>query len=227
MLLVIAIILVGACGSAAPSPSPSTIPVTTPEAAWAAVVRAEPRFSTILPKDPQLIGQSAWYEVQPASGVGAFVVQVTVGWGDCQAGCIDRHIWTIAVLPDGTFNLVTQEGPPVPAGVLPDGGAFPTGMTLSVTAGPVCPVESNPPDPACAPRPVVGALIVVKDVNGATVAEGRTGLLGTVDLAVSPGVYTVEAAPVEGLLGTPALTSVTVTDGLRALVDLSYDTGIR
>ncbi len=220
-----------ACGSAtavSPAPSPvSSILVTTPQAAWAAVVVAEPRFGGIAPKDPTLIGQSAWYEVQPASGVGAFVALVTVGWGDCQAGCIDRHLWTVAVLPDGTASLVSQDGPPVPAGELPGLGAFPTGMTVVATAAPVCPVESNPPDPACAARPVAGATIAIKDSSGATAAEGRTGLTGAVDLAVSPGIYTVEARPVEGLMGTPDPVSVTVTDGLRAIVELGYDTGIR
>ncbi len=49
--------------------------VTTPDAAVAAVIAAEPRFAGIGPKDPQLIGQSKWYEVAPASGVGAFVVE--------------------------------------------------------------------------------------------------------------------------------------------------------
>jgi hypothetical protein len=228
--------VVMACGSAASgsppptSPSPSPIGSTfvdTPEAAWAAVVAHEPRFGGIARKDPQLIGQSAWYEVQPASGVGAFVVRVTVGWGDCQAGCINRHVWTIAVLPDGTINFVGEEGPSVPVDILVGLGALATGMTIVATSGPGCPVESNPPDPACAPGPVVGAKVVVKDGKGVVVAEGTTGLTGTLDLAVSPGLYTVEASPVEGLVGTPELKSVNVTDGARAIVDLGYDTGIR
>lgn len=228
----------GSAGSGSPSPtgpspsSPSPIPsgldlVTTPEAAWAAVLVAEPRFAGIEPTKPELIGQSAWYEIQPTSGVGAFVVRVTVGWGDCPAGCINRHVWTIAVLPDGNFNLVTEEGPPVPVEVLVGLRAFPMGMTVVATSGPVCPVESNPPDPQCAPRPVVGAMIVVKDGSGSIVAEGTTGLTGTVDLAVSPGLYTVEASPVEGLLGTPDPRSINVTESARATVALGYNTGIR
>jgi hypothetical protein len=54
-----------------------------------------------------------------ASGVGAFVVSVRVGWGDCQAGCIDEHSWVYAVAPDGTVTVQSEEGPPVPAEAWP------------------------------------------------------------------------------------------------------------
>ena len=131
-------LLVGACSSAGSSPGSSSTPsaspsesgapgaggsVTTPDEAVAAVVAAEPRFAGIGPKDPQLIGQSQWYEVAPASGVGAFVVRMTIGWGDCQAGCIEKHTWTYAVAPDGGVRLIAEDGSPVPSGELPDGSA--------------------------------------------------------------------------------------------------------
>ena len=96
-------------------------PVTTPEQAWAAVVAAEPRFADVQPLDPDLIGQSAWYEVQPASGVGAYIVTITIGWGDCQAGCIDEHTWQYAVGPDGTVTLQSESGDSVPPDAFPDG----------------------------------------------------------------------------------------------------------
>jgi len=132
-----AVAVLSACsaagGSAVPSSDPSltisplpveTAPaggtVTTPEAAVAAVIAAEPRFTGIQPLDPNLIGQSAWYEVTPASGVGAFLVEITVGWGDCQAGCIDKHMWTYAVAPDGTVTLQEESGDAVPADAYPN-----------------------------------------------------------------------------------------------------------
>jgi hypothetical protein len=108
-------------GSAAPS-APAGGPVTTPEQAWAAVVAVEPRFANIGPLDPDLIGQSAWYEIEPASGVGAFIVSVTVGWGDCPAGCIDQHTWQYAVGPDGTVTLQSESGPQPPPDAFPDSG---------------------------------------------------------------------------------------------------------
>jgi len=106
------------------SPAPSfelVGPVTTPEQAWAAVVAAEPRFADVQPLDPDLIGQSAWYEVEPASGVGAYIVTITIGWGDCQAGCIDEHTWQYAVGPDGTVTLQSESGDSVPPDAFPDG----------------------------------------------------------------------------------------------------------
>ena len=111
--------------SAEPLPSgaaslPPGATVDTPEAAWAAVVATEPRFAGIQPLDPELIGQSAWYEVMPASGVGAFIVRVTVGWGDCPAGCIDQHTWQFAVAPDGTVTLQSEEGDSPPPDAFPD-----------------------------------------------------------------------------------------------------------
>ncbi len=87
----------GAAGPASTPPAASTPPTATPAAtatpggaalteaeAVARVLAQDPRFSGIRPTDPDLIGQSAWYEVSPA--VVGWRVVVTIGWGDCQAG---------------------------------------------------------------------------------------------------------------------------------------------
>ena len=47
----------------------------------AAIVAVEPRFAGIGPVNPDLVGQAAWYDAKPASGVGAFVVTIQVGGG--------------------------------------------------------------------------------------------------------------------------------------------------
>lgn len=229
-LFAFTVILIACSGSAAsqqPSPSPAPVaspsgpplPITTPEAAMAAIVAAEPRFAGIGPKDPELIGQSAWYEARPASGVGAFVVMIQMGWGDCQAGCIERHTWTYAVAPDGTVTLLSEAGDPVPT----DGA---TGITGHASAGPTCPVE-QPGDPACAPRPVAGAVVVVTDASGAEVGKATTLPDGSFAIELPPGDYSVQAGPVEGVMSAPAVVAVTVQAGSLALVDLQYDTGIR
>jgi hypothetical protein len=207
--------------------------VISGEEAVAAVVAIEPRFGGIQPRDSNLIGQSAWSEVAPASGVGAFVVRMTVGWGDCPSGCIDQHMWTYAVAPDGTVTLQAEAGPPVPndawpapgAGASGDGTAD-TGVAIEAVAGPVCPVE-RPNDPACAPRPVPNATIHVLDASGREVATGVTGEDGAAAIAVPPGEYEVRADAVEGLMGTPAAVDITVGDGGFTPLRLEYDTGIR
>ncbi len=231
--LVLVLVLVGIAGCAAPStaasPTPLPVSVTTPEAALAQVIRADKRLTGIAPRNPDAIGQSTWYEVVPASGVGAFIVTVRIGWGDCPAGCIDEHVWHYAVAPDGAVSVVSETGPTVPDEVWPspNGAAQKTGIGGAVTAGPVCPVEKNPPDPACAPRPVVGAILIFRDAGGTEVARVTTAADGTFFAELPGGFYVVVPQPAKGLLGTPEPQSVTVAEGTAERLDLSYDTGIR
>ena len=228
------LVLLAACGGAGdtdpptPTPTQSVGPVTTPEAAVAAVIAHEPRLSGIGPLDLDLIGQSSWYEVMPASGVGAFLVSVRVGWGDCPAGCINEHSWVYAVGPDGSVTLQSEGGDPVPPDAWPSpGGDGRTGVRIAALAGPVCPVETVPPDPACAPTPVPGALVVVRDAAGAEVTTVTLGDDGTAVVELPAGAYVLDAQPVEGLMGDPGPVSVTVIDGVATPVELGYDTGIR
>jgi hypothetical protein len=125
LLLISAALLVACCaaGSGASQPPADGGPVNTEDQAVARVVAREPRLAGIQKRDPEMIGQSNWYEVTPASGVGAFIVTVRVGWGDCQAGCIDEHTWVYAVLPDGTVNLQSDGGGEVPDAAWPSTGA--------------------------------------------------------------------------------------------------------
>jgi hypothetical protein len=102
-----------------------------------------------------------------------------------------------------------------------------TGIAITAAAGPTCPVERVPPDPACAPRPVAGATILVLDEQGKTVATVVTGADGTVLVALPAGDYVLQPQPVEGLMGTAEQVSVTVVDGSATPAVLAYDTGIR
>lgn len=218
----------GAGGSSAPTPTPTQGPVTTPEEAIAAVIAREPRLTGIGPLDPELIGQASWYEVTPASGVGAYLVAVRVGWGDCPAGCINEHSWVYAVMSDGTVNLQSEGGDVVPPDAWPSpGGDGRTGLLITATAGPTCPVETVPPDPACAPRPVAGAVVVIRDETGLEVARVTLDATGFAMVEVPAGGYVAEPQPVEGYMGTAGPVSVTVVDGMATPVELGYDTGIR
>ena len=106
-------------------------------------------------------------------------------------------------------------------------GAPNTGISGSVTAGPVCPVEKIPPDPSCAPRPVPGATIVIRDASGAQVAAAVSGADGAFVAAVPPGNYIIDPRPVPGLMGTAPQQSASVASGSVTVVELEYDTGIR
>jgi hypothetical protein len=156
------------------------------------------------------------------------VVSVIVGWGDCQAGCIDEHSWVFAVGPDGAVSVVSERGKPVPANAWPSPfGAGRTGIGGVAVAGPVCPVETVPPDPACAPRPVANATLVIRDAGGSEVARVVTAVDGSFFVELPAGEYLVEPQPVEGLLGTAGSQSVSVVDGSAATIQLDFDTGIR
>jgi hypothetical protein len=96
-----------------PPTTPREVPLAQAEAV-ARVLAQDPHFAGVGPQDPNLIGQSAWYEVSPA--LVGWRVTVTIGWGDCQAGCIARHTWVYDVDPAGTVTLVEERGDPLPDG---------------------------------------------------------------------------------------------------------------
>ena len=235
LLLISAVLLVAGCaaGAGASQPAPSDGgPITTEDQAVARVVAHEPRLAGITKRDPEMIGQANWYEVTPASGVGAFIVTVRLGWGDCQAGCIDEHTWVYAVLPDGTVNLQSDGGGEVPAAAWPSpgagGDAGRTGILVTAVAGPVCPVERLPPDPACAPRPVPGALIDIVDANGQRVGRQETDASGTSFFDLPPGAYVVTVADTgEPFMGIPEPQTVALEAGAVATATVTFDTGIR
>ncbi len=114
-----------------------------------------------------------------------------------------------------------------PAGAPIATGVPGTGVVITAQAGPTCPVERVPPDPACAPRPVAGATVDILDMRGGIVATVVTDAAGTVQLLLAPGDYVVQGRAVNGLMGTAPPVNVTVADGALAPVVLAYDTGIR
>jgi len=127
---------------------------------------------------------------------------------------------------------VSPSASPAPSAVpspAPSGNPGSGSATLDVTldAGPVCPVQRDPPDPACAPRAVPNATIVVRDAGATEVARATSDPTGHVRLALPAGSYTVEALPVQGLMGTPSPAPVTVAATGVTLLELTYDTGIR
>ena len=205
--------LLAACGSL---PGGSGTPLTEAQAVQL-VLRQDARFAGIRPADPDLIGQSAWYEV--AATENGWQVQVRIGWGDCPAGCINQHRWVYAVTREGDVSLVSEEGdPPLAA----------TGVRGIALAGPTCPVETVPADPACAGRPVEGAVIVALGDAGVEVARATTGADGTFTISLAPGSYRLVPQPVEGLMGTATEQHVGVAAGEpMGELTFAYDTGIR
>ena len=197
----------------------------------AAVQAQAPLFDDFGPKRKDMVGQDRWWEAVPRAGStppAGWTVTFTAGWGDCPAGCIDHHSWTWTVTGDGTVTFVSEEGSPLTPEILAGlhANAKVPGAGGLVTAGPTCPVE-RPGDPACAPRMVAGAVLLVRDGGGAEVARVTTDASGLFRFSLQPGDYTLEPQPVEGLMGTAQPMPFTVTEGTLTWLDVAYDTGIR
>lgn len=98
--------------SARPTPTPIAAPATTPAEAAALVIATNPIFQGATELSPDIIGASKYWVATPnATG---HTIEMTVGWGDCPAGCIDKHVWTFDVTSDGTVKLLSENGPEVP-----------------------------------------------------------------------------------------------------------------
>ena len=211
----ILISIVGLVACSAPgggSPAPASA-----EDAARLVLAIDGRFAGIQPRNPDLIGQAAWYEVTE-SDIG-WQVQVYMGWGDCPAGCINHHSWTYEVTRSGELQLLLEEGDPL---------ADATGLRGVVVAGPTCAVVIDPPDPDCADRPVAGAVLVILDANGDEVARVTSAADGTFTVALAPGAYRLVPQPVEGLMGTAPELAVMVEMGEPpGELAIGYDTGVR
>jgi hypothetical protein len=221
------VLVAAACtsGGNGASPSPGA-GVTTADEAMAAVRARTPLFDGIKRKDPNMIGQGSWWDAQ--EGANAWTVSIEVGWGDCQSGCIDRHTWSWDVDAKGTLTFGQEQGTPLASQVLSSlqQASKAQGIGGWATAGPTCPVE-RPNDPACAQHMVGGAVLHVKGGDGKEVATFTTDGSGLFRIALGPGEYTVEAAPVQGLMGTPGPATAEVQAGDETWLDLAYDTGIR
>ena len=116
-----------ACGAGAaltPSPAPSAGPtptaivvhVSSPTDAAALVIATNPLFAGAAELRPDMIGASKYWKAEVLPN-GGYRIELTIGWGDCPAGCIERHIWTFDVDATGGVNLVGETGDPVPSGV--------------------------------------------------------------------------------------------------------------
>jgi hypothetical protein len=97
----------------APTPTPGRIVVGSPFDAGTLVVASNPLFEGVAPRMEDMIGQDRYWVATPLDG-GRYRIDVTIGWGDCPAGCIDKHIWTYEVWPDGSLELVSEVGPELP-----------------------------------------------------------------------------------------------------------------
>ena len=112
------------------------------------------------------------------------------------------------------------------AGCGPGSGSIEVSGT--VVAGPVCPVQRQPPDPACADRAVPGATLLVQDASGAEVQRVTSDAGGRFTLRLRAGSFRIVPQPISSMPGTPPPVELNVRPGeVPKLITITYDTGIR
>lgn len=102
----------------APSPTPIAVDVASPADAAALVIATDPRFEGAIALTPDIIGASKWWGATAVAG-GGYRVTITIGWGDCPAGCINEHVWDFEVSADGQVTLIGESGDPISSGGIP------------------------------------------------------------------------------------------------------------
>ncbi len=107
------------------------------------------------------------------------------------------------------------------------GGSESGTLSGTISIGPLCPVERNPPDPNCVPTQETFDAYAVKvvDASGRTVARvvGNAQQNGAFSIELPAGVYTLHATAGLGEFSE----RVTVASGQVTTQILSIDTGIR
>jgi hypothetical protein len=91
--------------------------------------------------------------------------------------------------------------------------------------GPTCPVERDPPDPACADRPLARAVVRARR-DGRVAGETRTDARGRFRLRLSPGRYRLYTSGGIQPFGAPVATARVVAHRFTR-VTLHVDSGIR
>ncbi len=103
-----------------------------------------------------------------------------------------------------------------------------SGIQGSVLISPVCPVETYPPDPSCAPKPYATKLVVTTGDQSRIVKEFSSDANGTFKVDVPPGEYDVHSASTSELGGGCAVSNtVKVSQGSYTKVTVNCDSGIR
>lgn len=110
---------------------------------------------------------------------------------------------------------------------IPPVKAITSGVDITATIGPTCPVMKNPPDPACADKPYQTTLVLASTIigkNGGILVQ--TDAQGHFSENLGPGTYTIRAQSDATL---PRLTPVTFTvePSKRTGLNLQFDSGIR
>lgn len=98
-----------------------------------------------------------------------------------------------------------------------------------VLLGPVCPVEHNPPDPACAPKPYKTTIDVWSTLTGSPYKRVATNASGIFNLSLAPGSYGLRVSQATSGSPYPRCGEVAIVVAAKRSQDVTVncDTGIR
>jgi hypothetical protein len=106
-------------------------------------------------------------------------------------------------------------------------GTDDSGMEGRVMVGPTCPVERNPPDPACADRPLQTNLSVRTPDLKRRVKDFASDKQGWFKVSVAPGEYVIRNADQARMYPTCSAGPITVKANNYTQVRVECDSGIR
>jgi hypothetical protein len=180
------------------------------------VIASDPRFAGVQALNPGLIGASAWYEVEQSAD--GYRVAITIGWGDCMAGCISRHSWVFDISNDGTIALEKESGDPFQGGVLMPPQQGDAAVDVELVAGLGCGV-----DPGCNGQPAINAKVHFLDPFGSEVTTLTSDATGHAKGTVPAGTYVVTAEPVGAGQTAPQPIAASILAGQQTYLRLAFD----
>ena len=126
--------------------------------------------------------------------------------------------------PDGSY--VSRTGPNCEFAACPNSTTLKSGITGTVTLGPTCPVERNPPDPKCAPGLYATSINIMKAGSTSTIKTIKSDTKGMFSVDLDPGSYVLQAQG-GNVLPRCGEVSALVISGRYTTADIACDTGIR
>ncbi|HEY5383147.1 MAG TPA: hypothetical protein VIJ88_01165 [Candidatus Paceibacterota bacterium] len=133
-----------------------------------------------------------------------------------------------AACPTSTSTSATSTpiATTTPGGTGDGGLTYKSGIRGTIMAGPTCPVERNPPDPACADKPLQTLVSIFRASDLAhVVMQIQSNASGTFEVSLPPGNYMVGAG--ESSLPRCTQTPAVVASNTYTTMVVPCDTGIR
>ena len=175
------------------------------------------------------IGTGVWYIQKAPMSEGPDMVACTMEAMQCPDG---SYVGRTGPHCDFICPTASSTAGSTSTGTGPSGGGsfaeYHSGIKGTVSAGPTCPVERTPPDPACADKPVsTNVWISRKSSYPQVMATTNSDEKGMFQISLPPGDYIIQA----GSSGTPyprcPNSSATVSPTGYTAITVSCDTGIR